>query len=102
VDQNRRIVYRGLSMVVGWPEKIIEAQEIPSLTVQGKSILRVPYGDEQSDWGAARMPCGDCNVRKGEFHVPSCDVEECPACHGQLITCDCEFDEAATTGWLFP
>jgi hypothetical protein len=25
--------------------------------------------------------------------VPSCDVGECPVCGGQLITCDCLFDD---------
>jgi hypothetical protein len=101
VDQKKRVVYRGVPMVEGWPEKIVEAQQIPSLSLNGRPVPRTPFGAEQSDWRAERMPCGDCGVLKGEFHVPSCDVEECPACHGQLITCDCEFDAPQESGWLF-
>jgi hypothetical protein len=25
----------------------------------------------------------------GGFHHPGCDTEECPKCHGQLISCGC-------------
>lgn len=35
-------------------------------------------------------PCGDCGVRPGQPHHPGCDQEECPRCHGQIISCDCE------------
>jgi hypothetical protein len=31
----------------------------------------------------------DCGARPGEFHRPDCDVEQCPYCGGQLISCDC-------------
>jgi rRNA maturation endonuclease Nob1 len=79
-------------MIEGWPEKIIAAQEIKYLKFEGRDIPRIRYGKEQSDWDAA-LPCHDCRVLEGEFHVPSCDVEECPVCGGQLIMCDCEFDE---------
>jgi len=37
--------------------------------------------------------CHDCNIKHGGFHHPGCDVEECPKCGGQLITCGCLDDE---------
>jgi hypothetical protein len=48
------------------------------------------YGEEADDWGADRQPCHDCRVRKGQFHVLGCDVERCPICGGQLISCECD------------
>lgn len=51
---------------------------------------RVPYGREGSDWGARRgNPCGDCGVPPFTFHHPGCDIERCPRCGGQLISCWC-------------
>ncbi len=93
--QPKRIMYRGVPMIEGWPEKIMAAQKIVSVKFEGRDILRIRYGKEQSDWNAANIPCHDCRVLEGEFHVPSCDVEECPVCGGQLISCDCEFDDPA-------
>jgi len=38
--------------------------------------------------------CHDCNIKHGGFHHPGCDVERCPKCGLQLISCDCVlFDE---------
>lgn len=33
--------------------------------------------------------CHDCNVKIGGIHHPGCDMEECPKCHKQLISCGC-------------
>lgn len=33
--------------------------------------------------------CHDCNAPHGGYHHPGCDVERCPRCGGQQITCDC-------------
>lgn len=35
--------------------------------------------------------CGDCGKTTGEYHVDSCDIERCPKCSGQLLSCDCKF-----------
>lgn len=44
-----------------------------------------------SPWPVGR--CGDCGVGRGGFHHPGCDLAECPRCLGQLLSCDCRFDE---------
>jgi hypothetical protein len=95
MNQPKRILYRGIPMIEGWPEKIIGAQQTISLTAEGRAVPRIRYGDEHDDWGANKNACHDCRVLKSEFHVPGCDGEECPLCGGQLISCDCPFDDRA-------
>lgn len=36
--------------------------------------------------------CHDCNVLEGEIHGYGCDMERCPFCGRQLITCACCFE----------
>lgn len=33
--------------------------------------------------------CHDCGVPQGAMHHPGCDMEACPICGGQLISCNC-------------
>ena len=33
--------------------------------------------------------CHDCNISPGGLHHPGCDMERCPKCKGQLISCSC-------------
>lgn len=33
--------------------------------------------------------CHDCNAGDGKYHHPGCDMERCPKCGGQLISCGC-------------
>jgi len=41
----------------------------------------------------ARSRCGDCGVARGGLHHPGCDLQRCPRCRGQLISCGCRFDD---------
>jgi hypothetical protein len=36
--------------------------------------------------------CHDCGIlnKKGNIHHNGCDMERCPKCKGQLISCDCD------------
>lgn len=37
--------------------------------------------------------CHDCKATLGECHHPGCDMERCPRCGGQLISCGCLDEE---------
>jgi len=59
--------------------------------ISGKT--RIKYGEENEDWGADRQKCHDCAVGKGGIHHFGCDVERCPKCKGQLISCGCGLEK---------
>ncbi len=55
----------------------------------------IRWGDEREEvWWDRTARCGDCGVRRGGVHHHGCDLEQCPACDGQLISCGCLDDEA--------
>jgi hypothetical protein len=57
----------------------------------GESLPSIPYNP---DYGDETKRCHDCNAKRGEYHHPGCDMERCPRCHGQLISCGCLDDES--------
>ena len=59
---------------------------------KGRRFDLIPYGAERG-WQSTADQCGDCGVIRGGFHHPGCDLQDCPACGGQLLSCGCRFDE---------
>ena len=37
--------------------------------------------------------CHDCGVEEGRLHRFGCDMERCPFCGKQLITCNCVYEK---------
>ncbi len=37
--------------------------------------------------------CPDCSATTGSLHKLGCDVEVCPDCGGQQISCDCDHED---------
>ncbi len=68
--------------------------------ILGKPYRRIRYQQERGFSGMLRRAeCHDCGARAGELHMVGCEVEECPSCHRQAISCGCDAFGAETRRW---
>ena len=67
--------------------------------LHGDSVLRAAPSDGDANTvsetllgrsASAGHGCGDCAVKEGQIHELGCDMERCPFCGRQLISCGCE------------
>lgn len=60
--------------------------------IRGELYSPIFYGEEEDCWGDyedEENTCGDCGCHLGEQHLPNCDIERCPRCCGQMLSCNC-------------
>lgn len=65
---------------------------IDVLHQDGRPIPMVSYGPGLGR-RSRRDRCGDCGVARDGFHHLGCDLQVCPVCGGQMLSCGCLFDE---------
>lgn len=68
-------------------------------TSKGEKVERIAFGKERdfvpsvyntSDAVFNRDYCDDCGTKQGEYHMPDCDIEICPLCKKQKLSCECD------------
>lgn len=89
------VYFNGIFMSKDLRDEIIEEQTKLILIIDSKEYLRIRFGasDEWTDidLNYSIYPCHDCGVIKGQIHLLDCDMERCPRCKEQLISCGCYY-----------
>jgi hypothetical protein len=60
-------------------------------SISGQEFDRIAFGDGEEDLPGPK--CDDCGAQRGALHKLGCDLEPCPRCGGQAISCDCFYDD---------
>ena len=68
---------------------------LPTLVIEGVALDRCRWGRERH-WSRPKKGerCGDCGTLPTQLHHLGCDIEECPRCSRQLISCGCYDEES--------
>ncbi len=86
-------------------EEFDKSQKEKTIILHGKRFRRIKYGYEKFDepdemkvdggkitWieSTEKNSCHDCFAVLGQYHCFGCDVEQCPRCSGQSLSCNCQ------------
>jgi hypothetical protein len=89
------VYYNNMFVSIELRDEILSEQYKNILLIDGKEYERIRYGSSLEGFDNieyAKRPCHDCQVVEGQIHLLGCDMERCPKCRNQLISCNCEFE----------
>jgi len=84
MSETEFVIHGGELIAKSWADRIARAQEETHVLIGGVAYALKPWTESE--------PCPDCGVIAGELHVEICDMDTCPKCGGQAISCGCEWD----------
>lgn len=95
---NDWVTYRGRKIPSYLPLDILVAQRYT--TVRTPIEGGYNYLPRDRYLGELGPTCPDCDVNEGEFHASFCDIERCPCCSGQLLTCLASPERCNVEYWI--
>ena len=86
-----------------WTTQIFRNQSrMPLPVYRWYAVQTGRLGEERNlPAGVADKPCHDCGAIKGQYHSLLCDMERCPKCGGQEMSCDCHGKTSALFSPLY-
>lgn len=94
-------IYRGIEIpkmsLQEFKDEITDAQNHPNfIDKRGVVVQRIKFGAEDNISYSDNGPniykfnyCDGCSAKQGEYHLYHCDLEQCPICGKQALSCDC-------------
>lgn len=92
VFRSEFVTYNGAEVIRSWPAMLVGAQYDLTIRINGEEYDRIAYGRQQGFGEGWSIPCHDCAALEDQLHVPGCDMEQCPRCGQQLISCPCSIE----------
>lgn len=78
--------------ICGQEMKVAKGCLASHLIHKGTPYERIKFmgtgGEGKADSPGSRCP--DCDAQIGQYHHMGCDLEICPICGGQLLSCKCK------------